>query len=177
MRAAAMLGAVCLALVSCADEPQPSPAELRPFVVQVHEADFILTWRIDGQRVSSADPLRLEATLLYTGPMRVIKAWAGFSLVNFYLQQVDGPLHLELVIESIGICHDVRMGEVVVVPYRKSGDHAEQGDPNFPVMNEFLHFPPGRWRITAIADFTLGGCGGAGIPIHIEAPGEIIVTP
>jgi len=180
MRAVATLGAPCLALVSCADEPQPSPAELRPHVVQVREADFTLTWRIDAQHVSSTDALSLEATLVYTGPSPIIKAFAGFSLVHFYFQQVDGPLHLEPVIESIGICHDVRKDEAVVVPYRKSGGHAEQGDPNIPVMNEFLrdpelHFPPGRWRITAIADFTLA-CGD-GQPIHIEAPGEIVVAP
>jgi hypothetical protein len=151
-------------------------------VVEVRDADFVLTWRIDAPHVSSTDALELEAKLLYTGPSDAVRAWAGFSLVHFYLHQVDGPLFLEPTIESIGICHVVRRGEPVVIPYQKSGTFAELGDPNFPVMNEFLedpqlHFPPGRWRITAIADFTLGACGDGGLRVLIEAPGEIVVTP
>jgi len=182
MRAIAVLVAMALVLGSCGDEPQSVPAQPPPFIVQVRDADFTLTWRVDAQRVSSTDSLRLEARLLYTGPSQAIKAWAGFSLVHFYFRQADGPLFLEPTIESIGICHDVQRGEPVVVEYRKSGTFAEPGDPNFPVMNAFLrdpelHFPPGRWRITAIADFSLGGCGGGGVPIHIEAPGEIVVAP
>lgn len=184
--------AACGVLTACAMGASPAPTasptvdgtESRgpaglPLVIAVREDDFLVRWEVDAGRVRSSQALTLEATLTYEGDADVVEAFAGFHLIEFYLAQIDGPLVMDPVIESIGICHDVRRGEPVVVPYAKSGGFAEPGDPNYPLMNDFLrdpdlHFPPGRWRITAVADFTLG-CEQGRQRIHIEAPGELIV--
>jgi len=138
-----------------------------------HEGDFTLRIAADRLAWSSAEEIKLAATLTYDGPLAETTLWgSGDGVVFFSVIEIGGTRRLEASWHSDCGPHPIGPAEPIHVPYRKSGGFSAD-DPNAAFYRAFFadplfHLPPGRWEVLAQANFATGdGCGGN--PINLVA--------
>lgn len=145
------------------------------------DGDFLLTIRTPRTAYASDEPIQIETTLTYVGPLVGTDASgpAG-GLVHFRLDHLDGPLDMEPAVDGACAAYRLARGEVRSVKFVKSGGFSAD-EPNAGFWGRYfrdpdLRLPPGRWRVTAIADFyTPAGCG-EGVQHLLEASVEFTVS-
>lgn len=132
------------------------------------DESFELVLRVGSARYGSNQPIDASATLSYLGPEAGLDlVGSGSGLIGFRAQQVDG--RLDITGAHTDDCRTYRLDRArpMVVPYAKAGGWSND-DPDAAFYRAFFadpvfRLPPGRWQISAAAEFYTGECGG---PIH-----------
>jgi hypothetical protein len=154
--------------------PAASPTAIQPTGVAptgeapmdvANDGTFELVMSASRAAYPAFEPIDISTSLEYLGPASsIIATGSGSGLVGFGVQQIDG-------VHATGTggtadCRDYGFtrGERTAVPFGKSGGYSED-DPDAAFLKDYfadpqLRLPPGSWRVYAIAQFTLGGCGG-----------------
>ena len=169
----ALLGIVILALR--ANRP-PGPT------AAVADGPFRLTISAPAARYeSTAEILGVTASLVYEGPDPSVQiTHAALGPINFAVAQVDGPHHTTPAWDFACNRSDLGRGDSITKPYFKTGGFNGPKDPDQAWLTAFigqrgLFLEPGRWTITAIAAFSLGGC--VGTPRESQASITVTVDP
>lgn len=156
--------AIALLVAACVPTGLPfSPAS--PVADEADDGSFRLKIRADSARYRQDQPIHVTATLVFLGPGDRIVAYAsGSGLVGFSLEQLDGPLDMSGVSTSDCAPHELRRGQEIEFPFKKSGAYSPD-DPNAGFWRTYLsdpqlRLPRGRWRIEATASLYIGECGG-----------------
>lgn len=161
----------------------PQPAASGPTVTDsAAQRDFELTLTAERDTYFAQEPIAVEASLTYSGPLpEAVVYGSGFGFVGFTVERVeDGFNPGGLGPASTTDCrpHVFRSGEPVRYPFKKSGSFSGD-DPNAAAIHEYLQdpllgLPPGTWRIGAEAFGLLGPGDCAGPELSLAA--EILVT-
>lgn len=153
--------AVAVALVACAASPSPSapgPSISQTAAGQVTEAGITLAAVAEPPVVRAGEVIQVTAELSHDRPEPLVISGSGMGIVFFSVTRVEDGLTSGPAL-STGDCarHELPAGEVVTVPFAKSGGWSED-DPNAAFMETYhshpeLTLPPGTWRI----DITIRG--------------------
>ena len=171
------------------DEPTQATAEAPgpagsgpPISASMTDQDFELTLTAEHGTYLEEQPIAVEASLTYSGPLpEAVVHGSGHGFVGFSIERVeDGFNPGGLGPASTTDCrpHVFRSGEPVRYPFKKSGSFSGD-DPNAAVIHDYLQdpllrLPPGTWRIRAEAFGLLGPGDCAGPELSLAA--EIVVT-
>ena len=156
-------------------------------VVGVSRDDaFSLSIEASKDRYQAGEPIDVEATVEYMGPLAAIEVAGSPGLPGFGVEQLDGANHAQPGYSLSCVTYAFTRGQPVTFPFAKSGAFSE-GDPNAAFMKAYLNIsgdlpdpslrlPAGTWRIYADLGVGEGGCGGtprhelrAAITVIVEA--------
>lgn len=174
---------LAVALVACAASPSPSaPGPSAPELAagQVTEAGITLAAVAEPAVVRAGELIEVTAELSHDRPEPLVVSGSGMGIVFFSVTRVEDGLTSGPAV-STGDCalHELPAGEVVTVPFAKSGGWSPE-DPNAAFMEAYqsdpeLTLPPGTWRIDITTSGNLGdGCDGE--PLSHELSLLVTVT-
>ncbi|HEX5590406.1 MAG TPA: hypothetical protein VFX65_08975 [Candidatus Limnocylindrales bacterium] len=139
---------------------------------------FSLTIRAERDRYQPTDEIRIDASLVYTGPDPEITIFHGHgSPLGFGIVE---PVHgLELTPGWLLSCERsiVKRDVPISRPFGKSGGFGAS-DPQVEEKRRFLQdpilrLPAGTWHVYAVAEFSLGDCGGEQNSLRAELTLEV----
>ncbi len=118
---------------------------------------FSLTIHADSGRYAAEEPIKIATTLRYIGDEPTTVGSSGGGLVNFSVEQLDGPVDAFAGRDLDCARFEYRPGDVESVEFQKSGGYSND-DPMADFWRAFfadpeLRLPPGEYRITASADY------------------------
>ena len=144
----------------------PDPASPVPGLTdQVRDDRFSLTIATDRSTYSPTDWIPVSASLAYLGAEPITVRGTGSGLVLFGVKQLDGPVDAGPSMTLDCHAYPIAPGEVVDVPFRKSGGY-DMSDLMAPFWIAWFNdadllLPPGRCRIFALAPSLTPDCGDA----------------
>jgi hypothetical protein len=166
------------AVAGCgADNASP---ELRPTTVSDRADGFVLSLTLPTDTFASADPIDLEAALTWEGAAATRKVWGPASgLVIFSARQLDGPREIGGASDAVCAFHEFKRGVPERSGYKKSGGWSAT-DPDAAFYRAFFadpqfRLPPGRWRISVVADGFLAECLTNAPRLALSVSADIIV--
>lgn len=139
--------------------------------------DDLFTLTITTPKTSWAlgEPIEIAATLAYIGAApRMTVTGSGGGIVNFGIEQLDGPFDMAPFVIASGQGYDFSAGDVMAVPFAKTG--AYDADSLTAVIwrpwfdDPELRPPPGTYRIYAVADYDVPD-----VPVTDELRAEVVV--
>ncbi len=145
--------------------PPASAVHPKPVEASATDGTFRLTIRSPQDGYPAFEAIEVAATLEYLGPSASIGATgSGSGLVGFGIEQVGGAHRILPSWTDDCKPYSLDRGQPVAVEFSKSGGFSED-DPDAGFFKDYfadpvLRLPPGTWRLFAIIDLTLGGCGG-----------------
>ena len=160
---AAGLGAVTVGIVvvlaALVLRPPTGPAQTGLVTAIAEDGTFRLTLSTPRERYGPSDAIEPIATVTYLGPDPTTTIYHATNVAQFRIEEVGGE-------RAIGggtrqPCRPTNLAkdEPITEPFRKGGspdatfDEAWYEDP-------VLRLPAGTWRIVAMLDVKVGGCGG-----------------
>lgn len=144
--------------------------------VETTGGDFHLSIGSGRREYLAGEAVEIDAELRYFGPADSIELNGSNSgLVAFRIEQLDGDLATGPGWDDACQGYELSMDTPLQVPFEKSGGYSHD-DPNAEFYRDFfeepeLRLPPGIWRISAIAHFAIGECGGE----QVELTASLIV--
>lgn len=188
------VAALALVVIFAAAYVGGGRAEASAVTASTEDAMLRLTLSSPKDQYAEQEPIEVVATLEYIGEDPSIEVFSHPGMPGFGVAAVDGSQD----VASPGyrascVTYPFVRGEPVAFPFAKSGGLVP-GTPDFEFMRDYLNIadgrpdpvlrlPAGTWRIFAIADFTLGDCGGGsrelevGITIVVGAPRSTAAPP
>ena len=162
---AAIVVALAL-LAACGSQPDGSASADGPGRDIARDGAFVLTISTPRVLYASGEPIEIGATLTYVGPLETVAAsGSGSGLVGFAIDELDGTRDQLPSATSDCAAYEFTRNEAMSVPFTKSGGY-DLTEPDGQFWQQFfkdpqLRLPRGRWRISAVTDFTTpGGCQG-----------------
>jgi hypothetical protein len=154
-----------------------------PVSAEATEGDFRLELDVQQERYRAGQPVIADITLSYLGDETSVDLWgSGLGVVGSRLRQLDGSIEHGWATTTDCRPHPITPGEPLHKPFAKSGSFS----PDEPLAEFYeayfadplLRLPPGRWELTAVTGFTVGGgdCG-EGPSIDLEVSVEVVVEP
>lgn len=147
---------------------------------------FSLSIEASNDRFQAGEPIAVEATVEYIGPLTAIEVAGSPGLPGFGVEQLDGANHAEPGYGLSCVTYAFNRGRPVSFPFVKSGGYSE-ADPNAAFMKAYLNIsgdlpdpalrlPAGTWRIYADLSVGEGGCGGT-LRHELRASITVVVEP
>lgn len=165
----------------------------------VSDGTFELSFSASKSRYSESEPIVAKATLTYLGSDPSITIFHGLGAdhgpIAFAIDEPvplpgGGAVKLEAVVRESCVSSVLRPGVPLGVAFAKSGgsDVDASPMPSDDVVQAFfgdpiLRLPAGTWHLVALANLSLGGCGGekhqlmARITITVGQDGIALVSP
>ncbi len=127
------------------------------------DALFALSIQAERGRYAADEPIEIATTLRYVGSEPATVTSSGDRLVNFGIEQLDGPVDTGPSHDESCVRHEYRPGDVEHVEFQKSGGYSND-DPMADFWREFfadpeLRLPAGEYRITVWAEYGGVDCG------------------
>lgn len=166
-----------LVLGGCATMSEPT--ETKPEVALDQDADrgFVLALHADDPAVGAGEEISVFATIASPGVEAVVmgssSGLVGFGVTRLEDGLTSGPPGWR------SDCREYTVPEQpLVIPFAKSGGWSPE-DPDAEFLRTYfsdqaLILPPGTWRIDAMANGSIGECGGD--PLVLRASIEVVVT-
>ena len=170
-------------------QPPPGATSDNPYITappasaEATEGDFRLELVVQQERYRAGQPIIADVALTYVGAQPSVTLWgSGTGVVGTRLRQLDGDISHGWTATTDCHAYEVEREVPLRRPFGKSGSFDADGplatfyEAYF--RDPLLRLPPGRWEITAVTGFTIGGddCG-VGPGGDLEVSVEIVVEP
>lgn len=141
-----------------AASPHPEPTFSQANSDRGH--DFELTLSVAGTDHVAGEPIKLDATLEYTGAAEQVTITGDSELFAFAFDQLDGGLEMRPVSRLMCGSFELRPHEPVAQTYGYGGLYLLEGEPVdidrlFPDVSG-LRLPAGTYRLSVAAGFVVG---------------------
>jgi hypothetical protein len=179
-RSVAIVGVVLASFVltGCgADNTSPGP---QPLTVSDRADGFVLSLTLPTDTFASAEPIELEAAFTWEGAAASQTVWAAAAgPLVFSARQLDGPREIGGGSDAVCAVHEFKRGIPQRSGYQKSGGYSDT-DPDAAFYRAFFadplfRLPPGRWRISIVADGFLAECAMNAPRLALSVSADILV--
>jgi len=168
------LAVVLVALIAALALGNLAPAVGGPVVGVATDGLFKLTITVPHARYSSDQSITgVTASLEYAGQHAVQINHAGGGPLAFAVASADGRHETQPIWDMACARSTLTPGNPATAGYAKTGGYVPE-ESDYPWLsaffsNESLVLEPGQWTISAIAEFSEGGCGGTAHEIRASA--------
>ena len=174
-----LLVAMALLLIACGPAPSPSPVgAAEPVIAFDEQGQFRLELEFPKATYTAGEEIEAVARLRFAGPGAIEVAGPAGGLINFSLDEVDGPRNAGFAQDAACAAYGIDATEPYTTGLKKSGA-TFTGDPNRAFMEAFwddpvYRLPPGTWDISASSSFVGKGCNPP--TTELSASVRIVVT-